>query len=170
MKTFVPSILDASVRGWVADVLGEPVVYADQRDAPRPVEAYASVMALSERTNGSPDRYAATQVGDDTVTTATLEQRWTATYTVSIYGDGHSDRARTLVNSHWDLDVAEANDARCLVVVGAIGGPTRVGIASGGVADARTLVDFELRTTTTTATEDRPTLAEATYTFNEEPL
>lgn len=168
MKTFSPSALDIAVRAWVVAALGIPVDYADQRDRPRRTVAHATVKRIGGGAVGAPTRTYETNDPDDDLATERILRRRVSTYTVSIFGDGGLARAEALTDSPWRDDIEQINSANGIVVVGSVGGPLTVGIASASVPDNRTVVDFEIRHASINLRADVPTIDSVSATINGE--
>jgi hypothetical protein len=145
---------EVAIQAWVRSVLSaydgdydQPigVAFSDQK-APRRFKPYATILKLSEVTNGEDvDEYffsGPNQTGDPILR---VSSRREGTFRVTIYGGRHTQLARALELSMTDRQVSDANLAAGITVAQVIGGQVRRSRDTDGVTEDRTVTDYAVR-------------------------
>ncbi len=127
-----------------------PVILADQRDVPRPVNPnggveYAAVRFLSDRSIASLMRDAVWDSETEILTTTTHDRR-EGTVSISVYGPRSSELADAIACSVDDEELT-APLASADVALGTEVGRQTGGVASGNVTDPREVIDYRFRRT-----------------------
>ena len=135
-------LYEIGIRAWVTQVLiplgSNDVIYANE-GKPRPIPPYATVQTFSDTMFGLPERETVYDSDLDQIENL-IKTTNNGTGSVSIFGDGHNEAARTLVASTWRQSTINLIKPYGLAVYG----PTVTILAtdSDGVTENRSIVSI----------------------------